>query len=142
VWPAACAKEPAAPAGFTALTRNAVPCHHVGRGHLQRCHKAGSISRPCASYVRCGATPSRRMRTPTVLPPARAKGQQHQHALHLVRALQRRAMAPDVITYGAAISGCNKCQQRQQALHLLRAMRRWAIAPVVIARSAAISMCV
>jgi len=51
-------------------------------------------------------------------------------------------MAPDVITYGAAISGCNKCQQRQQALHLLRAMRRWAIAPVVIARSAAISMCV
>ena len=136
------AKELAAPAGLTVLARDAVPCHRVGRGHLQRCHKASSTSRPYASYVRCGATPSRRMRTPTVLPPACAEGQQHQHALRLLRALQRHAMGPDVIAFGATTSVCNKCQQHQQALRLLRAMRRSAIVPVVIACSAAISVCV
>jgi len=51
-------------------------------------------------------------------------------------------MVPEVITYGAAISACNKCQQHQRALYLLRAMRRCAIVPVVIACSAAISVCV
>jgi len=99
-------------------------CHRVGRCPLQCGHKAGSISKPYASYVRCGATPLRRMRTPTARPPVCAKGQQHQHAPHLLRALQCRAMVPDVITYGAATGWCNKCRQHQQALHPLRAMRR------------------
>jgi len=66
------------------------------------------------------------------------QGQQHQHALHLLRTLQHRAMVPDVIIYGAAIGGRNKCQQHLQALHLLRATRRCAITPVGIGRSVAI----
>jgi len=57
VW----AKGPTASASLTSL--QAGRSHPVGRGHLQRCHKASSASRPYASYARCGAKPSRRMRT-------------------------------------------------------------------------------
>jgi len=39
------------------------------------------------------------MWSPTVLPPAWAKkGQQHQQALHLLRAMWRQAIVPDVVT--------------------------------------------
>jgi len=43
------------------------------------------------------------------------KSQQHQHALQLVRAMQRHAIVPDVVAYSAAISACGKYQQHQRA---------------------------
>jgi len=104
--------RPAAPAGLTPLTCDAVPCRRAGCGHLQCCRQRVQ------------------------------KGQQHQQALLLLRALKRHAIVPDVITYGAAISVSNKCQRHQQASYLLRARRRYAIAPAVIACSTAISVCV
>jgi len=60
----------AAPASLASLTGVAVPCHRAGRGHLRLCHKASSTSGPDVSYVRCGAMPSRRVRSPVVLPSA------------------------------------------------------------------------
>jgi len=104
--------RPAAPAGRTLLTCGAVPCRRAGRGHLQCCRQ--------------------RVRN----------GQQHQLAVHLLRAVQRHAIGPDAGTYGAATSVTNKCQRHLQASHLLRARRRHAIAPTVIACCTAISVCV
>ena len=48
------------------------------------------------------------------------KGQLHQQALRLLRAVQCHAIVPDVITCSAAISACGKGQQHQRALHLLK----------------------
>jgi len=60
---------------------------------------------------------------------------------------------PEVFTYRAAISVCDKRQQHRQAFHLLRAIPRQAIAPAGVNRwiraigpevspySAAISVC-
>jgi len=47
------------------------------------------------------------MGSPTVLPSACATGQQHQQAYHLLRAMRRLAIVPDVFTYNAAISLCD-----------------------------------
>jgi len=55
--------------------------------------------------------------------------------------MQCHAIVPEVVTYSAAISACEKGQQHQQALHLLRAMQRHAIVPDAIAYSAAVSTC-
>ena len=41
-------------------------------------------------------------------------------ALHLLQELQLRGILPNVITYNAAISACEKGQQPQQALHLAK----------------------
>ena len=48
-------------------------------------------------------------------------------ALALLDEMRHTGTVPDVITYNAAISACEKDQQHQQALHLLRAMQRHAI---------------
>jgi len=40
------------------------------------------------------------------------KGQQHQQALQLLRAMRRHAVVPDVVTDSAAISACEEGQQR------------------------------
>jgi len=105
------AVRPAAPAGPTPLMCDAVLCRRAGCGPY------------CAAASVC------------------KWDQQPQRALHLLRALQRHAMVPDVTTHGAAVSAGSKCQQHQQALRLSRAMRRCASVPVVIACSAAISVC-
>ena len=61
--------------------------------------------------------------------------------LHLLQELQLRGIVPDVITYSAAISACEKSQQAQQALHLLQELQLRGILPNVITYSAAISAC-
>jgi len=67
---------------------------------LQCGHKASSTSRPYVPYVRCGAMPSLRLWPPTVLSSA--------WALHLLRVVQCHDIAPEVATYSAAISACEK----------------------------------
>ena len=62
-------------------------------------------------------------------------------ALHLLQELQLRGIVPDVITYSAAISACEKSQQAQQALHLLQELQLRGILPNVITYNAAISAC-
>jgi len=73
---------PAAPVGITSLSSDAAPYHRAGCVHLRCCHqrvrRASSTSRHTISFERCGAMPSCRMCSPTVLPPARARGLQHQ----------------------------------------------------------------
>ena len=69
------------------------------------------------------------------------KGQQHQQALHLLRAMQRHTIVPDVIIYNGAICVCKEGQQHQQALRLLRAIQRHAVVAVAITDTAAIGAC-
>jgi len=69
------------------------------------------------------------------------KGQQHRQASHLVRAMQRHAIVPEVYSCSAAIGVCDKRQQHRQALHLLRVIPRHALEPDVVTYSAASSVC-
>ena len=81
--------------------------HRAGGSHLQcsrQCIRKGSAA---PKGLRCGAMPSGRMGTPTVLPSACAAGQQYQQAYHLLRAMRRHVIVPDVFTYNAAISLCD-----------------------------------
>ena len=48
-----------------------------------------------------------------------------------------RGLLPNVFTYNAAISACEKGQMPQQALHLLREMQLRGLMPIVITYSAA-----
>jgi len=83
--------------------------------------------------------PSGRMCSSTVHFSVRAEmGQPRQPASRFLRAMQRHASVPDVVTYRAAISVCEKGQHYKQALHLLRAMQRHAIVPDVVIYGAAI----
>ena len=50
-----------------------------------------------------------------------------------------RGLLPNVITYSAAISACEKGQQPPQAVQLLPDMRRKGLLPSVISYNAAIS---
>ena len=50
-------------------------------------------------------------------------------------------MSPDVITFNAAISACEKGSQTNKAFSLLVGMRRQALSPDVISFNAAISAC-
>ena len=50
-------------------------------------------------------------------------------------------LLPNVISYNAVVSACEKGQQGQQALGLLAVMQRTAVLPNVISYSAAISAC-
>ena len=55
--------------------------------------------------------------------------------------MQQTAVVPDVISYNAAISACEKGQQWQQALSVLAEMQQTAVLPYVISYNAAISAC-
>ena len=55
--------------------------------------------------------------------------------------LQLRGLLPDVITYSAAISACEKGHKPHQALHLLQELQLRGLLPNVITYSAAISAC-
>jgi len=94
-------------AGLASPTCGAALCHRAGCGRLQ-----GGL---------------RRVR----------RGQQHPQASHPVRAMRRFAIAPEVSSYSAAISGCGQRQQHQQALRLLRVAPRHALEPDVVSYRAA-----
>jgi len=70
--------------------------------------RASSTSSPHISCGRCSAMPPRRIWSPTVLQSARAKCQQRQQTLHLLRQMQPHAVEPEVDTYSAAISACER----------------------------------
>jgi len=140
---------PGALAGYTSLTCGAVPCHWAGRGHLQWWHRPSSTSRGSVSYARCDAIPLRRMQPPTEPPSAGPS--------HLLLAGQCHAVAPDVVTYSAAlgpaapagVTSCSRdappcqyagCSPRPRYhLRLVRAMRSHAIVTEVATYNAAIS---
>ena len=55
--------------------------------------------------------------------------------------METLGVEPDVITYSAAISACEKGRQSEMALELLERMKRAGIPPTVITYNAAISAC-
>ncbi len=55
--------------------------------------------------------------------------------------MPQRALTPNVISYSAATSACEKGGQWQRALELLEGMSRRALRPDVISYSAAMSAC-
>ena len=69
------------------------------------------------------------------------RSRQSEHALALLRNMREAGLTADVISFGAAISACEKGGQWEQALVLLRGMRKADMAANVISLSAAISAC-
>ena len=120
------------------LACDAGPSRRVGRGHLQCCLKASSISRPYVSFVRGGAVPSRRMGLPTALHSSGPSRPVVPASLTSLTVTRRHAIAPDVVTYRAALSVRKNSPQHPPALHLLRAMLGHAIVPDVVPHRAAI----
>ena len=55
--------------------------------------------------------------------------------------MQLPGLKPNVITYNAAISACEKGNKPHQALHLLQELQLRGLLPDVITYSAAISAC-
>ena len=53
--------------------------------------------------------------------------------------MRQKSLEPNVITYNAAISACEKAKQAEKALELLEEMRQGGLKPDVITYSAAIS---
>merc|ERR1712146_613455 len=66
---------------------------------------------------------------------------QWQEALRLLDEMKKNNIAPDTITYSAAISACEKGGQSQEALRLLDEMKKNNIPPNTITYNAAISAC-
>ena len=64
-----------------------------------------------------------------------------QQALGLLGVVQQTAVLPDVVSYLAVISACDKGQQWQLVLGLLTVMQQTAVLPIVISYNAAISAC-
>eukprot|EP00665_Eupelagonemidae_sp_cell47_P009021 gene9021-biopygen1652 len=60
-------------------------------------------------------------------------------ALELLAEMRGRGMEPDVITYSAAISACEKGKEPGKAIELLEEMREHGLEPDLISYSAAIS---
>ena len=55
--------------------------------------------------------------------------------------MQQQGVVPDVITYNALISTCEKGKQPQRALEVFQAMQQQGVVPDVITYSALISAC-
>ena len=68
-------------------------------------------------------------------------GQQWEQALSLLQEMGRSQLQPDVVSYSAAISACEKGQQWEQALGLLQEMWRSQLQPDLISYNSAISGC-
>ena len=78
---------------------------------------------------------------PDVISFADCSAPEPEQALQLLREMQRQSVKPDVISYNAAISACEKGAQPEQAVQLLRAMQQQSVEPDVIRCSASISAC-
>ena len=63
-------------------------------------------------------------------------------ASELLELMQENGLEPNVITFNAAISACEKLAQYWQALKFLRAMRECGLEPDVIMYSTTITACV
>jgi len=55
--------------------------------------------------------------------------------------MQRQGMVPEVITYNALISACEKGNHSEQAMKVFKAMQRQCLLPNVITYCALISAC-
>ena len=64
-----------------------------------------------------------------------------EEALALLETMPQRALTPNVISYSAAMSACEKGGQWQRALELLEGMPQRALKPDVISYNAATSVC-
>ena len=69
------------------------------------------------------------------------KRRQWRRALQLFHSMQRHGVVPDVITYSALISACEKGNEPDRALKLFEAMKQQGIVPDVIIYNALISAC-
>merc|ERR1711974_133204 len=67
-------------------------------------------------------------------------GQRADRALQLFDEMLRRGIAPDLITYTAAVSACEKMQLTDRAMELLHEMQERSIAPNEITYSLAMSV--
>ena len=67
------------------------------------------------------------------------KGWAGGQALQLLDEMPQRRLDPDVISFSAAISACEKSEQWEKALELLDEMQQRKLEPDVISFSAAIS---
>ena len=81
------------------------------------------------------------LRKCTTMLSERAKQSLWHEALELLAEMQAQGLEPNVITYNAAISACEKGSQWQQALELLAEMQAQGLEPNVISYSAAMSAC-
>ena len=70
-----------------------------------------------------------------------AKQNRWQHAVLLLAEMQAQGLGPNVITYSATISACEKGSQWHEALELLAEMQAQGLEPNVITYNAAISAC-
>jgi len=59
----------------------------------------------------------------------------------MFHAMQRQDVVPNVITYSASISACEKGKQPQFAVEMLHAMQRQDVVPDIITYNALISAC-
>ena len=59
--------------------------------------------------------------------------------MRLLEAMKIRNIAPDIVSYSAAISACGKCRQWEKSLELFAEMKRMDIRPNVISYNALIS---
>lgn len=70
------------------------------------------------------------------------QGQQWQRAIELLEEVRRSGSKPDVVTYSAAVSACEKCRRWDNALALLRSMRGGVgLIPNIVTYSAAMAAC-
>ena len=63
------------------------------------------------------------------------------HALQFFQRMQQQSMVPNIITYSALISACEKGKQPERALELFEAMKQQGVVPDVITYNALISAC-
>ena len=56
--------------------------------------------------------------------------------------MQRQGKVPEIITYNALISVCEKGKQPERALEMFQALQRQGMVPDIITYSALISVCV
>ena len=55
--------------------------------------------------------------------------------------MQRHSIVPDLISYNALISACEKGKQPEQAMEMFHAMQRHSVVPNLISYSALLSAC-